>query len=358
MPDQAPPAYRKHLPLECRRPPSSSVMNRSESWGPCPGAATAIQGIAKGAMPRQRISRLLRTWPRKYTSRHQVAAQQHNLRVHFIRCIERLTPEVVEDLARDILPHYRSAFKSEATAYGSETELYLEKRAQHHAVMAEALIGPTSPADRWDGYEAVREHLIAWADRYRLGAAWVVEWALHALLHWTSRATRFLHFELSTELEAYALSRPTEQRERLLHELRRAVEALPTTYVTWPIEELRPEDYSARSARVFEYPAWEGDDIQMYTQVIKAAFGNHLTEYLSEIRAQAQAFIQLKPITKPERFEMLALYICRNFTTDKIAEHLDIGKDPSGILRDIREAAKLIDLPLYRKPGRPPKRNP
>jgi hypothetical protein len=312
-------------------------------------------------MPRQRTSRLLLTWPRKYASRDHLATHQHNLRVHFVRCIERRTPEVVEDLAREILPHYRSAFESEASAYGSESELYLDKRAQHHAAMAQALIGATSPADRWDGYQAVREHLIAWADRYRLRAAWVVEWALHALLHWTSRATQFSSFELMKELEAYAQSGPAERRERLLHELRGALEAFPRTHVTWPIEGLRPEDYSARSARIFEYPAWEGDDIEKYAQVIKADFGKHLTEYLSEIRAQAQIFTELKPITKPERFEMLALYLCRNLTSDRIAadpnfhEGPNGGKDPSVILRGIREAARLIDLPLSRKPGRPRK---
>jgi hypothetical protein len=140
------------------------------------------------------------------------------------------------------------------------------------------------------------------------------------------------------------------------------LEYLKPDITTWHIRSIPPEAVwlfgrsHAERVRQFAYPAWHGEDERDYERTVRGLFDQYLEELLREVRKQSAAMIRLKPLTKPERFEMLALYLCRDMSPEKIAEQPGFSKDPTGIYRDIRQAASMIGLSLKTR-GRPAQRH-
>jgi hypothetical protein len=100
----------------------------------------------------------------------------------------------------------------------------------------------------------------------------------------------------------------------------------------------------------FNYPGWRGENVADYERSVRTEFDRHLTDYIREVEAKAAKLPKTPRLSKPERFEMLALYLCRNMNREQIAK-AGFRKDTTVIFRDIQKAADLIDLRL-RKPGR------
>jgi hypothetical protein len=259
---------------------------------------------------------------------------------------------VVKQLAREILPHYRRAFHAEFEESGSLVALGLDKRAVHHKEMADALFEQQAPELRWTGYETVREGLSAWADQYKIRTVWIARFALDALLEWTLRGSPLPLQELPSrdQLTEYLADLSSDDRAKFLLEQQR----LAQQTVTFPIYPLGLQHYDPSPARVFEYPPWDGHDEQAYEKGVLRLFEGHLKRYVDEISTKTSDYVPVEPITKPERFDMLALYLCRDLSIGQIAPLFN--KDPTGIHRDLHSAAELIDIPIPSKRGRPRKK--
>lgn len=301
-------------------------------------------------MSRERKRQEIPAWNRPYLQPEQRAAELQNYRVFFIQCIEQCTPFVVEELARDVLPPYAQAFRAETEEYESLSLLYIDKRAEHHQAMAEALLDMTSPADRWRRYRLVQPPFREWADRYKLKVDWALKFALDALLEWTFRNTIFPKFSQPSESEAEVYSAtlsPADRRAFL--QVRQAVNS---ERIGWPIVPLGHEHFTTDPlpTRAFEYPAWDNEDERLYDQAVRQKFDQHMKKYLEEIRQRIGALVPAKPITKPERFRILAQYLCGDRSIGQLASQF--GKDSSGVQRDLQSAARLIEIPLPNKRGR------
>jgi hypothetical protein len=87
---------------------------------------------------------------------------------------------------------------------------------------------------------------------------------------------------------------------------------------------------------------------------VREEFKKHLGEYMLEVARRAAGMKKVEGFPRPERFEMLALYLCRGMSPEKITDELYDGttKSVEAVYRDVRAAARLLGLTLKR-PGRP-----
>lgn len=93
---------------------------------------------------------------------------------------------------------------------------------------------------------------------------------------------------------------------------------------------------------------------QRYKREIRRQFEIHLSNYLEEIARSAEKLVKVK-WTNPERFEMLALYLCNDLSPQQISQEPGFAKDPSVIFRHIQAAARFLDVSLKKPVGRPPR---
>ena len=70
------------------------------------------------------------------------------------------------------------------------------------------------------------------------------------------------------------------------------------------------------------------------------------------VRAKLKSTVSVKSFSDPAKFDMLVLYLCGNRSPIQIARLMKFKKDTSVTLRNIRECARLIDLPLKQVRGR------
>jgi len=279
-------------------------------------------------MPRKRKNKALSAYPRKYLpSGRDSADEREKFRELFLYQVALTTPEVVTDLARAVLPAYGETFWPEAKRRGAAS-VWLDNGGKYHREMARAWFHRDTGSKWWNRYGTARDELLAWAKRYRLEAEWLLHAALDALVNW-ARDRVPDDDKLTAALE------------------REEPRSIATSGYPWPF--LPPwSSWRDSPKRCFEYPVWDGHDERHYQKIVTEEFEKHLTKYLHEIQAEVPLRKRVRLVTKPERFKMLALYLCRRQTLDQIAENenLKSRKDPTGVSRDIREAAKLIDLPL------------
>src|SRR5437899_1663555 len=90
--------------------------------------------------------------------------------------------------------------------------------------------------------------------------------------------------------------------------------------------------------RQFNYAAWRGEDVDEYSQRLQKEFREHLAPYLEDVKRRANGLPRVPVLRRPERFEMLALYLCRGMPREEISKTA-FHKDPTVIYRDIRRAA-------------------
>src|SRR5258706_11779716 len=139
--------------------------------------------------------RAMQIWPRKYytspTPQHREAIRLHNYRAFFLKCIEKKTPEVVEDLACKIQPLYEKEFWAECEKHGMATYVKFDNHVRYHDRCAHSwFLGAHD--FWWDHYGTVRDPLLAWAMQYKLSVEWALKMALDAMLE---RSWHHTHFE-------------------------------------------------------------------------------------------------------------------------------------------------------------------
>jgi hypothetical protein len=245
------------------------------------------------------------------------ASLEHNARVAFLRAVENKTPEVLNSLHRDVCHLYERVYRV-SPPQSEDDWLY----SIHPGIVSDWFTG--RPGTNWTprsrpALNRLKKALFAWASNYNISAGWTIGYALDAMMFWV----------------AYQ-SFPDRRRVR-----------------RWGIG---PRWYfEKREFRRFEYPNWQGEKEDAYRDRVHQQFELHLQRYMSEIRNQASTLPTIPKISKPERFEMLALYLCRGMNREQIAELREFSKDVTVIYRDLREAAQMIDLPL-RPRGRPRKK--
>ncbi|HUQ95167.1 MAG TPA: hypothetical protein VM120_26050 [Bryobacteraceae bacterium] len=155
----------------------------------------------------------------------------------------------------------------------------------------------------------IRGPLLDWADRYRLRYEWMLSMALDACLIWCCSG---------------------------------------------PPYEFRFREFQPRSEGIstFKYPAWDGRDEKEYLREVCGLFEQHLN---AEIAQQLPDRVKATPlITRTERFDMMALYLCKGMTPQVISTRPGLCKDPDVVRRELREVAALIGVRVRGK-GRPSK---
>lgn len=272
------------------------------------------------------------------------ASLKHNARVAFLQAVENKTPEVLNSLHHDVWHLYERVYWRVSPPQSEDDWLY----CLHPGIVLDWFKG--RPAANWTPrsrprLNRLKKALFAWASNYNIFAEWTILYALDAMMFWAAyqsfpdhrRVRRSLRRQLDKELGTEDCPR---SRSYGIQQ-------------TWGIG---PRWYfEKRELRRFEYPNWQGEEEDDYRDRVHQQFELHLQSYLSEIRNQASTLPKIPKISKPERFEMLALYLCRGMNREQIAELREFAKDVTVIYRDIREAAQMIDLPL-RPRGRPRKK--
>ncbi len=295
-----------------------------------------------GRVPKRQA---MRAWPRPQINVDREPILQFNYQAYFLKRVECLVPAVTNSLVSGILPHYRSAFRAESDRLEQWESLAFDKKVRHHPDMAEALFDK-APTHRWEGYEEVSELLKAWMDDHSLKASWVAREALNALLHWTRN-------EPAYEFDAPILANGNPDCRRVTD----------LSY-EWPIKPIFPQDLKLPppEKRVFELPAypqsfdysgWDHVDIDDHRKEIHRRFDlfrSGLDAEFENVLAKLNRIGPVKPFTRPERFDMLALYQCKNYPTSQISK--EFGKESSTVLRDLRACSVLIALPLKQVRGR------
>ena len=111
----------------------------------------------------------LSVWPSQWIdSQSGPATITYNYRVLFFVCVSRVTPGVLDHLAKRILPLYKEMFWDEAERTGVN-RTYFENGVRYHRRMARSWFR-RSQDTWWDRYAAVRDPLLGWCDQYRLNA--------------------------------------------------------------------------------------------------------------------------------------------------------------------------------------------
>ena len=182
--------------------------------------------------------------------------------------------------------------------------------------------------------------------------------ALDAMGEWTQHFTHFDKFEPvlpQAIIEERAQGMPPEMRSEYLEAMSAHKERVKNAIISWPVKPFTPTNsLFPPESRSFTYPKWDGFDERRYEHYIREKFDEHLKGYMREVEAMAEQATEVEVLTKPERFEMLALYLCRGETPESIGA-MKIGgtrKEKSGISRDIQSAAGYVKIPL-RKRGIP-----
>ncbi|HXI43538.1 MAG TPA: hypothetical protein VNH18_19910 [Bryobacteraceae bacterium] len=294
--------------------------------------------------PAQKPKRISLGSGKYYDPEKSRASVKHNARVLFLQAVENRTPAVLNALRGDPWDLYEALYRRVTPPQSEHDWLY----SIHPVIVSDWFAG--RPSAGWTpraraALTRLKKSLFAWGSNYNILAEWTLGYALDTMMFWT-------------EYES------VPDRRRYDRWLRKQLDkALPSDGGTesscygirysWGIGAYWYFD--KRERRHFEYQNWQGEDEGEYQQRIRVEFDQHLESYMSEIRNRASALPRTPDVTKPERFDMLALYLCGRMSRDRIAALPDFAKDTSVIYRDIREAADLIDLPL-RPRGRPSKK--
>jgi hypothetical protein len=283
---------------------------------------------------------------------------EYNYRVFFLKCIEKTTPVVVEDLAHDALPKYEELFWAACERDGVASTTY--DNLKYHKFMARSWASGTHD-HWWDHYKAVREVLLNWAERYSLSVEWVLSMALDALIFWTRHFTRFEKIERflrPEDIEAIVARLRPESRDGFRAEQAEREARVERTLVVWPIWPVTTETLTPERAapRTFQYLPWDGFEVDRYRKDTIEKFKGDLDRYIdSEVKPKLALMDRVPVIKHPEWFEALALQRCLRMAAKEIAHVVPAyHKHFSVISKDTARAAKLIGLPPARR-GRPPK---
>ena len=315
-------------------------------------------GILQKKMPSRSQRPAIKIWPRKYytspTKEHREAIRLHNYRCFFLKSIENCTPEVVDDLAYYIQPRYAKEFWADCEQAGP-THTMFDNFVKYHQHYAHSwFLG--SRDFWWDRYATVREELLAWAQYYKPQAEWVLKMALDAMGEWTQHFTHFEKFETvlpQAVIEERAKRISPDLQSQYLEEMRAHAERVNNAVISWPARPYTPANSiykpdSQSDLKTFQYPKWDGYDESSYERSIRSLFESHLEECMREVRDLASRATPVEIMTKPERFDMLALYLCRDKKLEEIAA-MKLGgvrKDKTGVSKDIGEAAELVKISL------------
>jgi hypothetical protein len=302
---------------------------------------------------------------RLYATKYYPAASADSIRTHhyralFLRSVEQSTPEVVTELACEILPLYRREFhRDQEEREDTSHSLFLTNYSDFHPRMAKSWF--TGKKDVWwHRYPTVRNPLRAWAERYRVKEPWMLQYALDALGEWAVNYASFEKCEQPAseqEIRARAAKLAQAHREAFCGEMRERNKRIRKARISWPVFPITPSTIQRDrvDAEVFSYPRWNGFDERRYERYVRDLFAKHIAEYMVKVRTESCGLQRVESLTKPERFDMLALYLCRRKSMAQIAKLPGFWKDRTGIYKDIRKAATLVGLRLQAR-GRPKKK--
>ena len=269
----------------------------------------------------------------------------HNARYHFLKAVETRTPEVLRSLRHDVWPAYEKTYwqmfprqTSDTWKYSLHPELvasWIEKKEPTRWID----LGQSAPND-------LRDRVLAWARDHHISKDWVLHQALNTMFTWTeneSSPRRSLNVENARSRIARALGSSKPERDS----------SWDLKTYRWHVQ--RHWFFGRAEQKQFGYTAWMGERPSDFKRRTRVEFAAHLKAYMVEVEERSKALRRVPSLTKPEMFDMLALYLCRGMKRDELQALF--RKDVTGIYRDLREAAELVDLSLKR-PGRPKLRNP
>lgn len=225
-------------------------------------------------------------------------------RAHFLQVVAKTTPEVFQNLRKDVLPiinqlvPYGLVSPRIIHVYGQE-QPFSRINLRELKGLVKFIRGDSEPLGDWPDkvhatVESLKQTLSSWADRYQLNRPWVMERALQTLLLGGDPKGGMIE----------RLARPT-----------------------------------------FEFDGWkrEKESKSRYERRVSREFHSHLTRYTKG----------MQKLVPESHLAGLALYLCRGMKLEEIAKmgELKPRMDRTTVFRHIKSAATELDLPL-RKPGK------
>jgi hypothetical protein len=277
-----------------------------------------------------------------YDPKASQGSLDHNYRYLFLDAIERRTPEVLSALRSEVWPEYEKVYWGVSPSHTNDYWMYTL-----HPTLAWSWLSNTKPpgwtAKAFRALAPLKKSILRWAKNHGILADWMLMRALDSMLLWT------IHESHPSRLKNVA--RLNRELNKLLGitEDRSDGRSAHTRPALWWVS--RRWYFPKAVDRQFTYAAWAGEDETEYERRLLKEFQGHLAPYLGEVKDRAKTLPRIPVFRRPERFEMLALYLCRGMTREQIAAETEFNKDPTVIYRDLNAAAKMIGLQL-RKPGK------
>jgi hypothetical protein len=317
----------------------------------------------KNAMPRKRKSTVVSIGSTYYDPTTSQPSIDYNYRYLFLKAIERQTPEVLTRLRHRVWPQYDSLYWRVVPPISHTQWLFgIHPQLAWSWMSDKKPEGWTPRASRT--LAALKRRLFEWSAKHQIHSDWMLMRALDTMFYWT-------HTESDPGRQGRERRFDREWKRRLKGQLEQEWDREWKQYFgsdpeTGPGSDPEPETEDATryswdafprwffpgdADQHFVYAGWRGEDPLEYIQDVLAQLGKHLRGYLVTVGRRAASLPKTPVLRNPERFEMLALYLCRNMTREQIKK-AGFHKDLSVIFRDIQKAANLIGLTL-RKPGKP-----
>ena len=266
---------------------------------------------------------------------------KHNHRYRFLAAIQKRTPEVLTALRYRVWPQYDRLYWRVRPCKTLKTWRYTINPDLAISWMAEAEPKNWTPyANR--SLKTLKRRLFLWSQNFQVHSEWMLMVALDTMLTWT-----IYESSPSRQINEAKIDRDLTQLFKLDLSTIEEDEKFDSRHYTW---ETGPKwCFPEGPDQQFIYPGWHGQAAEAYEREIRAKFDEHLSQYMRGVSATAATLPKI-PRVRPEIFEMLALYLCRDMNRKQIAS-AGFNKDLTVIYRNIRKAAEMVDLPL-KAPGR------
>jgi hypothetical protein len=228
-----------------------------------------------------------------------VAVQQ--ARWDLMRCVRRVFPSMLEQLAVDVLPAYKELAKS---------DFKIEAILWHSRL---------SPVKELPEDSSLRNALLRWAGKFHAEQDWFLDHMLRTLRGW----------HVASDWRSKLKCNPIGG---------------VTSMVAWG------EQF------IFECEGWEMQKLTWagYSRSVREQFEEQLSAYQIASRKQAESHGLVRAPHKysPENLEWFVLYQFAGLSSKKIADRADLFSDESTILKGVRTAARLIGWDSVRKTAR------
>ena len=283
--------------------------------------------------------------PRFYDPDRDATAVQSNCRNYFLSAVESVTPEVLRYLHNEVWPKYNSAYWAEHGFGKAPLD-----RLNCESIVSSAL----APQPDKDNLPEMTLALNEWAKRFHLMGDWTLRAALNVMHEW-SIAGGPAHGEMIRAMlkDADIVEPVSWERDIRVYHWSHGL--------TWANV---PEG-------CFQFQGYAGHDPEQYRRARLAEFETHLSQYLkAALRKQPESSAlpsgsqvtrwAITPSYRFSDFELLALYICRNWSAARIDSWLsEQGRDEAKLqertlVRRLHPVAKSVGLTLRPRGRRAP----